>query len=606
MGSKLPPGKTQEQRSYDKQTLRIFWQATKQEKRAFIQALLFSLGSIFTTVLVPMVTGKILAALGTSSIHPSSGPGSAAAIASGYVPWLIGFAVAGVIFNRYGATAMFTMQARIMGRLQERSFDTLLKRSMSFHNNNVGGKLVSDALDYPSAYSNLQDALFTNIFPFVLVMVCGSVVVFTESWQLGLIVVTMCCFTIGSAYISTKRRYGMRMRRMVKSKEVTSHTADAIVNVPTIKAFANESMESHKQHKLNDELTALRVSDWHSGAISGTRRIAGLTVLQIIFVILLIRTVSHDPTILAAGIFAFSFIGMMSLRLTQLGVLMRQIEDGLLMAEPMTQILLEAPEIQDAPDAKKLAIKNGAIDLSNLTFRYDDSTQQKQVFNNLTLHIKPGERIGLVGPSGGGKSTLTRLLMRFEDIDDGEITIDEQNIAAVTQESLRKSIAYVPQEPLLFHRTVAENIAYGHPNISLQKIKHAAKQAYADEFIETLSEGYDTVVGERGVKLSGGQRQRIAIARAILKDAPILVLDEATSALDSESEVYIQKALQELMRGRTTIVIAHRLSTIQKMDRIIVLSDGKIVEEGSHKSLLGQKGVYARLWKHQSGGFIEE
>jgi len=222
------------------------------------------------------------------------------------------------------------------------------------------------------------------------------------------------------------------------------------------------------------------------------------------------------------------------------------------------------------------------------------------------LQIKPGERIGLVGVSGSGKTTLTKLLLRFADVEKGEITIDGQNIKKVTQESLRKNIAYVPQETSLFHRSIAENIAYGKPDASQAEIEHAAKLANADEFIKDLPNGYETLVGERGVKLSGGQRQRIAIARAILKDAPILVLDEATSALDSESEALIQGALKELIKDRTSIVIAHRLSTVMNLDKIIVLKDGKIAEAGSHTELLKKGGAYARLWSRQSGAFLDE
>jgi ATP-binding cassette subfamily B protein len=239
-----------------------------------------------------------------------------------------------------------------------------------------------------------------------------------------------------------------------------------------------------------------------------------------------------------------------------------------------------------------------------VTFAHDGS--KENLFDNFSLHVKPGERIGLVGHSGSGKTTLSRLLLRFSDIKSGEILIDDQNIAEVTQESLRRSIAYVPQEPMLFHRSLRENIAYGKINASDEDILKAARQANAIEFIEKLPEGLDTMVGERGVKLSGGQRQRIAIARAILKDAPILLLDEATSALDSESEKLIQDALEKLMKGRTSIVIAHRLSTIAKLDRIIVLDNGTISEQGSHAHLLEQKGTYSKLWSHQSGGFIEE
>jgi ATP-binding cassette subfamily B protein len=211
-----------------------------------------------------------------------------------------------------------------------------------------------------------------------------------------------------------------------------------------------------------------------------------------------------------------------------------------------------------------------------------------------------------VGHSGSGKTTLTKLLLRFSDVDGGTISIDGQDISHIKQEDLRSHIAYVPQEPVLFHRSLAENIAYGKPDATKDEIREAARKAHADEFIQKLPKGYDTLVGERGVKLSGGQRQRIALARAILKDAPILVLDEATSALDSESEKLIQDALKKFMKGRTTIVIAHRLSTIQSMDRIAVLKDGSIAEQGSHRELLANKHTYAELWKHQSGGFLEQ
>jgi ATP-binding cassette subfamily B protein len=251
-----------------------------------------------------------------------------------------------------------------------------------------------------------------------------------------------------------------------------------------------------------------------------------------------------------------------------------------------------------------LTIRTGAIQFRDVTFIH--SGADDALFEKFSLSIEPGEKIGLVGHSGSGKTTFTRLLLRFSDIQDGAITIDGQDVSHITQEDLHSVIAYVPQEPLLFHRSIRENIAYGNLGADDAAVKRAAKHAHAHDFIRTLPVRYDTLVGERGVKLSGGQRQRIAIARAMLKDAPVLVLDEATSALDSESEVLIQDALWKLMEGRTAIVIAHRLSTIQKMDRIVVLENGKIVEEGPHKTLLAKKGTYAKLWAHQSGGFIDE
>jgi ATP-binding cassette subfamily B protein len=301
-----------------------------------------------------------------------------------------------------------------------------------------------------------------------------------------------------------------------------------------------------------------------------------------------------------------SYTGGIGMRLWEFQNVLRQYNRAFGDANDMVKILAIEPEVQDPLKPTKSRIKAGQIDFNSVQFRHDGASENDTLFRDLDLHIRAGEKVGLVGHSGSGKTTLTRLLLRFSDIDEGEIVIDGQNIASITQDDLRRSISYVPQEPLLFHRTIRENIAYGQPDATDEEIAEAARKAHAEDFIEKLPHKYGTLVGERGVKLSGGQRQRIAIARAILKDAPILVLDEATSALDSESERLIQKALTELMKNRTAIVIAHRLSTVQKMDRIIVLDEGDIIEQGSHAELVEAKGTYAQLWAHQSGGFIED
>ena len=262
--------------------------------------------------------------------------------------------------------------------------------------------------------------------------------------------------------------------------------------------------------------------------------------------------------------------------------------------------LLVDYEITDSENAQSLNVNKGKIVWQDVDFGFGDN----QVFTNLNLEIPAGQRIGLVGSSGAGKTTFVSLLLRQHELNGGLIMIDGQDISTVTQNSLREAIAVVPQEPALFHRTIRENIAYGHPGATQEEIMAVAKQAHAHEFIEKLPQGYDTLVGERGVKLSGGQKQRIAIARAMLKNAPILILDEATSALDSESEVLIQGALHNLMMGKTVIAIAHRLSTLKEMDRIIVLESGEVVEDGTHDTLKDRGGIYAKLWNHQSGGFL--
>jgi len=577
-------------------SIRLFWRAMLLSKRSlFIRSVLYPIGAVGLSTFAPLFVGKILATLGRKNMHPEH--------------YIIYFCIAGVIgflSNRFGFVAMLKMQAEAMRYLQELSLSTLLKRSVGFHNNNVGGKLVSDAIDLPSGFGQIVSVTASNILPLVMTVLSGTVVVLIASWKLGLVIIAMTIITIGSGIYDSRRRSGLRKRRLIVTKQLTGHLADTILNVQTVKTFAREDDELKTHNKFGRSLQELRLHDWVRAGINGSNRIAALLAMQLIFVLVIVHLVQEQPNLLGIGIFAFSFTITLSNRLFDINNMMRSLEDGLLLAAPMTAILMEDTEITDKPHAKKLAVAKGEIALHDVTFEYHDENTTQTVFEHLDLTIHAGEKIGLVGPSGGGKSTLTRLLLRFEDIEDGVIAIDDQNIAAVTQASLRQAISYVPQEPLLFHRTVHENIAYGNPSATIKQVKQAAALAHADGFIEKLKDGYETIVGERGVKLSGGQRQRIAIARAILKNAPILILDEATSALDSESEVLIQDALWKLMEKRTAIVIAHRLSTIQKMDRIIVLDSGSIVEEGTHKELLQNKGLYAKLWAHQSGGFIEE
>ncbi|HSX33657.1 MAG TPA: ABC transporter ATP-binding protein [Candidatus Saccharimonadales bacterium] len=580
--------------SIDRATIRIFLRTALKFKRQVYLALLFPVSAILLGAVAPLFAGKCLAAL----TQPHGQP----------MHYLILFSVTagiGLTLNRIGHPAMIAHQAMAMADIQTLALTTLLKRSVGFHTNNVGGKLVSDAIDYPQAFSQIVSATYSSVLPFVLTLVVGSLIIFTESWELGLFISVMTVVVIGLGVRDSKRMAPKRALRNATGKKVTAHLADTIVNIQTVKTFAREADELHEHDKFNNAYRDIRLEQWHLMSIRGNTRMWFVATFQVLFILFTVLAVRHNPALLGIGIFAFTFTLNLSNRLFDVNLMLRTLEDGFSQAAPMTEVILESPEIKDAPNAPSLHTTKGAIDINGVDFEYSDASGRK-VFSKLSLQIAPGEKVGLVGPSGGGKSTLTRLLLRFDDVTGGEILIDQQNIASVTQASLRSSISYVPQEPLMFHRSVRENIGYGKPNASKKDIIGAAKTAHADGFIQELAHGYDTVVGERGVKLSGGQRQRVAIARAILKDAPILILDEATSALDSESEVLIQDALWKLMEKRTAIVVAHRLSTIQKMDRIIVLDDGKIVEQGAHKELLAAKGLYARLWGHQSGGFIEE
>jgi ATP-binding cassette subfamily B protein len=585
----------QNKHSIDQLAIQHFWHLCRGHKWLFLQAWLTPVPGIGIGVIIPLLIGKIIGSLTQAGADQFS-----------LIVWLVITCLLTVVFNLVAFKAFFELQARVMSELETESLNFLLKRGISFHANRISGKLVSDTSDYTAGFMQLTTVFFVDMLPFATVVVFGSIFVAAQSPVLGLILALMTGLIIVWTFIFRQKMKKSRKKRQAAGKEVIGHIADTIVNNQTVKTFGNENYEMRKQHKLNDRLMQLRIHDWVIMSVDGGKRMGILFLFEILFVIVLVYEVHHNPALLATGIFAFSYTVMLSNRLFQIGQMMRQVEESLLQITPMAEILHEAIEIVDEPDAPSLKTTSNEVAFNDVAFRYEDNALNDTVFQNLNITIHGAEKVGLVGPSGGGKTTLTKLLLRFDDVTSGTITIDGQNIAGVTQESLRRAIAYVSQEPLLFHRSIHENIAYANPDASKDRIHEAARRAYADEFIQKLPNGYDTVVGERGVKLSGGQRQRIAIARAILKEAPILVLDEATSALDSASEKLIQAALTELMNDKTAIVIAHRLSTIQRLDRIIVLDEGQIVEQGTHQQLLAQKGLYATLWAHQSGGFIEE
>lgn len=576
-------------------TMRLYWRATIKYPKSFAASLLAPLSLLLISVAIPFAASNAL---------------SASFSRNGdfwrYFLLLIVSAAFAVIFNRAGTVCFLAMQARVLHDLQHQVFDSLMRRGLRFHTNTIGGKLVSDAIDFTNAYIPLSNMLMLQGGPFALSLIVGMIIILVLSWQLGVYLMITVAVTLFWAYRDSLRRYGLRGKRLVATKKLLSHVSDSIVNAATVKMFSAEKRETHANDALSRTLRDLRVRDWQLSSGSANKRLGVLLAFLTGMILVVYATGQANSAMLGASIFAFTYALTLIIRLFDINNMLRTIEEAFLQASPMTNILHEDVEVQDVPHAANLLIDKGEINFQNVSFSYTDSQSGQNVFTKLDMTIKPGEHVGLVGPSGGGKTTLTRLLLRFEDVQSGAILIDGQDIREVTQASLRDAVGYVPQEPLLFHRSIRENITYGKPVASDRALKTAARLAYADDFIAKLPQGYDTIVGERGVKLSGGQRQRVAIARALLKNAPILVLDEATSALDSENEQLIQEAMWQLLADRTALVIAHRLSTIQRMDRIIVLDEGKIVEQGTHKELLALKGTYAKLWQHQSGGFLEE
>ena len=487
--------------------------------------------------------------------------------------------------------------------LSQLAFDAVINQSMTFHNNKFSGSLTSAANKLPSAFIRLKSNFVWDIYPLILTVVFSIVVSAFVCLPFAMILLAYVVAYSTVAIVTYYKTISYDTKLADAEHKQTGQLADSITNEISVKSYARESFErarfARATKRTHDATFGVaKVSLWRNLSMNVVNTLAFTAIIILI-------VMSHEWFGLDIGqiVFLYSLSSSLLSNIWTINHILRNINRSFGDAEEAVKIL-DLPRIIDDKTDKPLEISDAVIDFRHVGFQHEK--QREKLFSDFTLTVPAGKSFGLVGVSGSGKSTLTKLLLRFDDVKAGGIFIDGQDIRDVTQKSLREAIAYVPQESSLFHRSVYENILYGRPSASREEVLRAARLANADEFIRELPEGYETTVGERGVKLSGGQRQRIAIARAILKDAPILVLDEATSALDSESEGLIQEALRNLMKGRTSIVVAHRLSTIAGLDEIVVLDDGKIIEQGSHEKLLAKGGVYKKLWSKQSGAFLDE
>ena len=470
----------------------------------------------------------------------------------------------------------------------------LIQHSYSFFTNNFSGSLVAKLKRYANSFEGLQDVFLYNIMNAMVAIISVSIILFFQNFWLAIIFLTWAIIYSTVSIILTKKQRKLAIEFWAEDSKTTGLMADIISNILTVKMFAKERFEHQKFKNQTNRQKKKLWKEWSYLFKVFTAQSFLLALLE--FLMLWFAITAYQKGIITIGtiVLVQLYAVMIFGAVWNLGRGFQKITRFLSEMKEMVDIIESPPEIIDLPKTKSSKINKGEIIFENVKFAYD----KDKLFEGFNLHIKPGEKIGLVGKSGSGKTTITKLLLRFFDLQEGKILIDGQNISQLKQEDLRKAITYVPQEPLLFHRTIKENISYA-GKVSDKELFSAAKKAFAHRFITKLPKKYDTLVGERGIKLSGGERQRVAIARAILKKSPIVVMDEATSSLDTLSEKYIQESIKNLLKGRTAIIIAHRLSTVKELDRIIVLEKGRVVEEGSHKKLLKKKGAYYNLYKHQ-------
>ncbi len=582
-------------------TLHYFWGVTRIQLPMFVLDVAVTLGYVFfLTFASPLIVGRIVdmvgaGGVGADEVFTAFGPAIAA---------LVGVNIAGQVCSKLQDYACAKLEIRAGYELGRQAFDTLSNQSMTFHTNQFGGALVSSTQKFISAYSLLMDNFTYSALPTAATAVLTVCMLAPLAPAYVAVLAVVLVAYVAIVFKLYRKILPINAAASAAQNRLSGELSDSITNILAVKTAGREAYEQGLFEAANQEVKAA-----DSKRMQRTVKTGAVTSSLIVAMMALVAVFIAGGNAwfgISAGtlVMMFTYTNSLTGRFNMLSQMFQQINRAFGEAHDLTVALDEPRLVDDDPHAPDLTVTSGTVDFHDVNFSYADAGEHDTVFRDFSLHIPAGQRVGLVGRSGSGKTTLTTLLLRLADLAGGSIEIDGQDIAHVSQVSLRQHIAYVPQEPLLFHRTIRENIAYGRPDATEEDIVRAAREANALEFIERLPRGLDTQVGERGVKLSGGQRQRVAIARALLMDAPILVLDEATSALDSESEKLIQDALARLMRGRTSLVIAHRLSTVAALDRIVVIRDGEIVEDGTHAELVQADGEYAHLWNRQSGAFL--
>ena len=589
--------------SLTRRTIHWYWMATKRHFGYFIGLIIADIGFIallsygnpfVMSLIVDRVSEEPVAA---DQVFQVFGP---------YIAALILINLFGQACSKLQDYTLFKLEIAVAYDLDTLCFDALSNQSMTFHSNRYGGTLVSQTNKFTAAYSQIVENINYPFMPVICSIVCTCVLLAPRVPVYVAILLVLLAVYATVSYVMYRRILNLNEKAAGAQNQLSGELSDAVTNILAVKTYGREDYERSLFDKANREVVERDTKRMTSSLLRGV--ITACITLVIMSVVAVFICGGNAWFGITPGtlVMMFTYTYTLTNQFNFINSGLQRFNRAFGDASGMTAVLDEPRLVADAPDAKPLIVEEGTIDFSHIGFSYTDGGTTTTVFQDFNLHIPAGQRVGLVGKSGAGKTTITKLLLRLADVQEGQITIDGADVSKVTQQSLRRQVAYVPQEALLFHRTIAENIAYGRPDATMDEIREAAREANALEFIEALPQGFDTITGERGVKLSGGQRQRIAIARAMLADCPILVLDEATSALDSESEKLVQDALAKLMRGRTSIVVAHRLSTVASLDRIVVIDDGKIVEDGPHAELIEHGGEYADLWSRQTGAYLEE